>query len=117
MGRFISVGMVATVTYLLVVIVLTGATTLQPSVIVATAYLVALPISYLGHRRYTFGSERSVILEFLRFLLAHGTILLFTQLALNLIQSYLPDATALYHFMAIFFIFVFSFIIMKFYVF
>jgi putative flippase GtrA len=117
MSRFVSVGMAATLTYFLVVMMLTAATTLHPETIVAFAYLTALPVSYLGHRRYTFDSNNRVALEFLRFLLAHGAVLLLTQIALYLAQAQLLATEALYHIVAAGFIFIFSFIIMKFFVF
>lgn len=67
-ARFAGVGAVSAVCYVALVAVCVEAAGLGPKVASAVAYVLALPISYFGHRRLTFRSTTRISSEVPKFL-------------------------------------------------
>ena len=71
MARFGAVGAAATVVYALAVVVFVSGLGVDPNAAAVLGYLTALPVSFIGHRRFTFRSKATMTPELMRFTVMH----------------------------------------------
>ena len=69
--RFSFVGAASGITYAVAVALLVSGLGVTPTTSSVLGYLIALPVSFLGHRTYTFRSRATIVPEFIRFTSVH----------------------------------------------
>ena len=69
--RFIFIGGLSTVSYIILVSVFVSLAKIQPSIASILAYCFSLPLSFVGHRFHTFNSNGIIWEEILKFIIIH----------------------------------------------
>lgn len=87
--RFVIVGGLSSLLYVLIVIFMVEVAALSDSVAVVVAYLCATPLNYVLHRKVTFRSQGQVRKEIPRFLFIHGCNILLSLGGMEAATAYL----------------------------
>jgi putative flippase GtrA len=69
--RFGAVGVIAAMVYVLAVVTLVSGLGVPPIGAAVLGYLIALPVSFMGHRAFTFRSKATMVPELARFTVMH----------------------------------------------
>jgi putative flippase GtrA len=70
--RFSTIGAISGLSYAAVTAVFINKTHVDASVASAVGYALAIPVSFIGHRKFTFRSTDRAKYEFVRFCIVHG---------------------------------------------
>lgn len=87
--RFAGVGAITGLIYVIAVAVLVGFLGIDAKWASITGYLIALPISFLAHKRITFRSRNQPLAEALRFCILHGANILVSFVGMFLVVDWL----------------------------
>lgn len=85
LARYGLVGGLATVTYAVLAIALVSRLGMDPTTSSALAFLIAIPVSYLGQKHFTFASKGATRTELPRFLVVQGLNLIAATLIMRVV--------------------------------
>jgi putative flippase GtrA len=117
LSRFSLVGVAATVVYLVVSNLVISLDVVAPSVGSVVGYVAGIAVSFLGQSRMTFRVERNTWGQAVRFIVLSAVGLLFSYLSVEFAQSYFKVHPFWGTVATCLFIPLFSFVVMKFWVF